>query len=146
MQKKSFHKSVKVVSIYISKCCTMYLKGWSILQNIDISLHKVDWLSPHYTSARTPLFAAIFQKLETGFSCSRSEVQWGFQMLSTSHKPHPSGEGTIWTDGRLMYQLVLWYIDLKTCCSKDSYNPHKQLYWYYQDVKCKWNLKVRCKM
>ena len=104
----------------------------------------------HYTSAWTPLFAATFRKLETGFSCSGSEVQRGFQMLSISHKPHPSGEGTIWTDGRLVYQMVLWYVDLKTCCSKDSHNAHKQLCWYYPDVKCKWNhnskMHAKCKM
>ena len=103
----------------------MYLKGWSILQNIDISLHRVEWLSLTIHLPEHPCLQPYFRSSRQAFHAlgARSrEVSRCYP--SHTYKPHPSGEGTIWTDGRLVYQIVLWYIDLKTCCSKDSYNAH----------------------
>ena len=103
----------------------MYLKGWSILRNIDISLHRVDWLSLTIHLPEHPCLQPYFRSSRQAFHAlgARSrEVSKCYP--SHTYKPHPSGEGTIWTDGRLVYQIVLWYIDLKTCCSKDSYNAH----------------------
>ena len=118
----------------------IYLKSWRILQNIEtLNLYKVDWLSRIHICQNTLVCSDInFRSSRQAFDAARSEVQRGFLLLSISNQPHPSGKGTIWTDCRLVYQILLWL-----CRSQDSYNAHKQLNWYCPDVKYKWNHKSK---
>ena len=66
MQKKSFHKFVKVVSIYIFQSVVIkehvqISSELRILQNIDIRLYKVDWLWRIYTCQKTLVCSHILE-------------------------------------------------------------------------------------
>ena len=126
----------------------IYLKSWSILQNIDIlNLYKVDWLSRIHICQNTLVCSDInFRSSRQAFDASRSEAQRGFLLLSISNQPHPSGKGTICTDCRLVYQILLWQIDLKGVVARTPTMPTNN----FTGTARMWNIngiiKVRCIM
>ena len=76
--------------------------------HVHVTLYMVDW-PKHvciclYITVRSHISGAQDRLLLLQEALSRQD----FQVLSTSHQPHPSCEGTICTYCRLVYQMLLW--------------------------------------